>query len=322
MTDLEFDPAYPIFHAVAFARQIAAMNARTRFAYYTTAETAAKVLRNRELWLRMPTCMNDASEVQHGREVVLDLWGEADSTRLMSLLDELHPGLSQELTDKLDADSAPELMAQTFIACLSEHAVKPEEDRYGRLSMWRAYGGVSGVAIVVKGDAFWSTESDVNVYVSPVEYLDKAAFTRYFNDLIDRLEANRTAISGLSREQTLSWLYQAITLAMLCVKHPAFHEEQEWRIFYSLRDPSPLLPIQIETIRGIAQPVIKLPLSDAPGQPPSGRSLADVVERVIIGPTEFPLATASAFAHLLTELGVPDAGSKVIISGIPLRQTA
>ncbi|PHS26931.1 MAG: hypothetical protein COA84_05615 [Robiginitomaculum sp.] len=39
---------------------------KTRFVYYTSAETAMKVLRNQELWFRNATVMNDFSEISYG----------------------------------------------------------------------------------------------------------------------------------------------------------------------------------------------------------------------------------------------------------------
>lgn len=322
MTEAPFDPAYPIFHAVAYERQMRAFAASTRFAYYTTAETAVQVLKNSEIWLRMPTCMNDASEVQHGHNAVLDHWESEEGAKLAGVLDEIYPGISDDLAARLDQDSIPELLAQTYIACLSEHGTTAEEDRLGRLSMWRAYGGKSGVAIIMKGDPLFAEGDGLNVYSSPVEYLDAAGIENLFLEFRDRMSANKDFLLSIGRENTLWWLYQAMTMAMLCVKHPAFVEEREWRIFHSEREPSSILRRDVETIRGVAQPVIKLPLKDNPDGSKSGRALADILERIIVGPTDFPLATASAFVDLLTKLGVPDAGKKVIISGIPLRSSS
>lgn len=322
MSALGIDPLYPVFHGTAFARQVAAMAAKTRFAYYTTAETAAKILTHQELWLRMPTCMNDQSEVYHGRLAALEILNEEEGRQLLGFFNELYPGIGDELLAKLDENSEFELLAQTYIGCLSEHAMKPEEDLLGRLSMWRAYGGGSGVALVIKGDPLFTVDSGLNVYSSPVEYLDRDGFRREVQALIGRLASNRELVSKESREQLLGWLYQMMTMAMLCVKHPAFEEEREWRLFHSLAEPSPHMVVEVETIRGVVQPVVKLPLRPGPAGEPTGRSLPEILDKVLIGPTEFPLATATAFVQLLEQAGVPDAARKVHVTGIPLRQTA
>jgi hypothetical protein len=39
-----------------------------RFVYYTTADTATRILANRQIWMRSTTTMNDYMEVEHGFE--------------------------------------------------------------------------------------------------------------------------------------------------------------------------------------------------------------------------------------------------------------
>ena len=188
--------------------------------------------------------------------------------------------------------------------------------------MWRAYGGPSGIALILKGDPLFADSDGLSVYSSPVEYLDASAFKQQIREFVDRMNANQDFLRSLGKDTCLLWLYQTITLAMLCVKHPAFVEEREWRIFHSEQEPSTILRREIECIRGVAQPVIKLPLDDNPDGSKSGRAISDILDRVIVGPTDFPLATASAFVDLLEKLGVSDAGNKVIISGVPLRSNS
>jgi hypothetical protein len=42
------------------------------------------------------------------------------------------------------------------------------------------------------------------------------------------------------------------------------------------------------------------------------------LDRIIIGPTEFPHVSFKAFVDVLEELGVVDASKKVVVSDIPL----
>src|SRR5690606_32294594 len=53
-----------------------------RFAYYTTAETAAEILRSREVWMRMTCTMNDRSEVAHGMRCIDYGWEQPAGLRL------------------------------------------------------------------------------------------------------------------------------------------------------------------------------------------------------------------------------------------------
>lgn len=47
--------------------------------------------------------------------------------------------------------------------------------------------------------------------------------------------------------------------------------------------------------------------------------LARILDRVIIGPTQYPLAVLSALIAALTAAGVADANSKIVVSDIPIR---
>jgi hypothetical protein len=47
--------------------------------------------------------------------------------------------------------------------------------------------------------------------------------------------------------------------------------------------------------------------------------LAKILDRVILGPTQYGLPMYDAFVDALTTLGVVDAGNRVAVSGIPIR---
>lgn len=48
-----------------------------------------------------------------------------------------------------------DIETRTYITCLSEHL--SNEDNYGRLSMWRAYGHSTGIALIISPN-FLDTE--------------------------------------------------------------------------------------------------------------------------------------------------------------------
>jgi hypothetical protein len=75
----------------------------------------------------------------------------------------------------------------------------------------------------------------------------------------------------------------------------------------------------IETIGGVPQTVYQIPLEENPTEGVSGVDIPQLFERIIIGPSEYPFPMYQAFRLALEEAGVEDAGSRVIISGIPLR---
>jgi hypothetical protein len=109
--------------------------------------------------------------------------------------------------------------------------------------------------------------------------------------------------------------------AALCTKHPGFAEEREWRVIYcpSLERSSYLIN-DIQAIRGAPQPIYRIPLKDIPEEGFINVEIPVLLERVIIGPTQYPLAMRKAFTTLLLDLGFDNAAAKVFVSDIPLRR--
>ncbi len=67
MTADAIDPdPLQIFYPHASKRRNAVMRQGTRFVHYTSAKSAMKILKTREVWMRKTSCMNDFMEVEHG----------------------------------------------------------------------------------------------------------------------------------------------------------------------------------------------------------------------------------------------------------------
>jgi hypothetical protein len=75
----------------------------------------------------------------------------------------------------------------------------------------------------------------------------------------------------------------------------------------------------VETIQGVPQHVIKVPLRNYPDQGFVGAELHDLLDRIIIGPTRYPQVIAAAFHDLLRQAQVPDPEKKIWVSDTPLR---
>ena len=105
-----------------------------KFAYYTTADTAIRLLKTGEIWLRNSSEMNDFSEINYGLEC-LSLAMKKLGPRIKGLLDTPYPGLVDAAYNEFLATSS-QLRLATFICCVSRHY--NHEDDLGRLSMWRA----------------------------------------------------------------------------------------------------------------------------------------------------------------------------------------
>ncbi|HEY4218043.1 MAG TPA: DUF2971 domain-containing protein [Gemmatimonadaceae bacterium] len=298
-------------------RQADAQSSGGRFVYYTTAETATRILSNREVWLRNATAMNDFSEISHGMTCLQAAYAGEAGRVINAAIDRNFPGLAGEIVTVFQ-EWQPALQLDTYLTCISEHRAK--EDQRGRLSMWRAYGGRTGVAIVFNGTAIFGASNAIGAYSSPVFYGDAEAFAHEFRSVASNLEASLHSVEHLGREFVKNAVLQMLRFAALSTKHPSFEEELEWRVIACPTiHETPRLQKSIEVVRGTPQMVLKLPLRNAPEQNLVGLEPSELIDRIIIGPCQFPLVTHRAFYELLSALGVPDAIDRVIAADIPLR---
>lgn len=289
-----------------------------RFVYYTTADTAASILRNRQIWMRSTTTMNDYMEVEHGFECLNAAYKAEPGNGFNTALDACFPGLAEDLKNYFNA-WLPGIRQDTYMTCVSEHSV--EEDQHGRLSMWRAYGGQAGVALVLNGAVMFSESEALGAYASPVAYLNPDAFAAEFVKIAKNIEGEAEYIRSLGREAVKHIAFNMLRFAVLCTKHPGFHEEREWRVVASpAMHPSKLLTPTIEVVRGTPQMVLKIDLQNHPDEGLIGLALPELLNSIIIGPCEFPQVILGAFHQLLVEAGVPEPEEKIVVSDIPLRQ--
>ena len=290
-----------------------------RLVHYTSAEAAYKIIQGRQIWLRNASMMNDFSEIQHGINCLAAAWNSDAGASLKELLKRLKPGLCDEL-EKLFDGHADAMRLSTFITSLSEH--RDEEDQLGRLSMWRAYGGRAGVALVLNNTAFVATTDEMKVFSSPVFYLDVDAFQTWFAEWVDKLIAHEGQLTTLQPEHIQNILFVVFRNFALCTKHPGFSEEREWRVYHSpsFEGQSDWLSSSVEIIGNIPQHVIKLSLHDDKAKAISGVAPASLVNRVIIGPCEHPIHVRASIAGALVEAGVTDPLDRMWMSFIPLRQ--
>ncbi len=79
------------------------------------------------------------------------------------------------------------------------------------------------------------------------------------------------------------------------------------------------LPTEIMSLGGIPQRVYAIPFVDYPDEGFNGATVPDLIEKILIEPSQDAWLIAEAFIAELENLGVADAKSKVIVTGIPLR---
>lgn len=307
-----FFPDYPI------AMRRVADNG-LRFVYYTDAETASNILINKEIWMRNSSTMNDYMEIEHGFECLNQAYKQVDlKDKFTKLTDGCFGGLVKETEDKFNA-WLPTIRTDTYITSVSEHL--PEEDDHGRLSMWRAYGGRAGIAIVINGDVLVSESNVLGAFSFPISYKNAEDVRAQFSQVVHNIEQSLDFLLGVGRQRVANVLFELLHLMVLGTKHPGFHEEREWRVFNSPKIYGDgLLKSAVAVVRGIPQNIKKIPLNlDYPDEGLVGLSLPKLISRIIIGPTEYPVVMRKAFVTLLGDAGVEHPEDKVYVSQIPLR---
>jgi len=306
-----------IFHPFAFERQANVKADGTRFVHYTHADAAMNILRTKEFWMRKTSCMDDFMEVQHGLECLLAAYRGKHGDKFKLALEGMFPHICDEI-EHLFNGWVPHLQIDTYITCVSEHS--DAEDTFGRLSMWRTYKNAPGIAVVMNNKAFLSPSVALKAYTSPVAYLTNEAFEQELGKLANSLESESDFLKGQDRQAVVSHVFNAFKFAILCTKHPGFQEEREWRVIYSPRlEKSKYLAKDIQVFGGIPQPIYKIPLKDIPEEDFVGVEIPKLVDRIIIGPTQYPSAAREAFEYLLENAGVDNPENRVVVSDIPLR---
>lgn len=299
-----------------------AKSANTRFSHYTSAYVATEIIEKNEVWLRNALVMNDFSEVQHGLYCLSEAWKDQDfGGRLRTILDGLKPGLSDELAKGFD-ERKNDRSAQSYLVSISEHGNGTiDEDKYGRLSMWRAYGGENNVAFVFKNTPFLSESSALMAFTSPVLYADTARFKVEFKRVVENLEAHLDLAKTIGPDLVRQVIENAFHFAALSTKHPGFAEEREWRVIYSpTMWHSDRIKCSVTSVGGIPQRIYKIPLENYLDEGFVGATLPDLLEEIIIGPTENAFAIYDALVLKLEAAGVPNPSEKVRRSEIPLRR--
>lgn len=297
--------------------------AKCRFVHYTTAENALKIIETKRLWMRSTMCMSDYREVDHGHDLLIRAFSSpANETQsrydlFTSTLDACAPGVASKAVSTFN-ENWDQIRCNTYVTSLSEHK-SGQEDTYGRLSMWRAFGGSSGkVALVISVPWFSPGAERLKLMFNPVAYFTEEEIAKEVDSVIDNMRSNA---QFLGQVRPLEWIsgvvYGMFLSAVTCLKHCGFQEEREWRVIHGAFPLfSDLMENSIECIGGVPQRVFKLPLEERISPE---IDFSHIFDRLIIGPTQFPTAMRWAFIEKLARAGVKDPDSKVVISDIPIR---
>lgn len=297
----------------------------TSLAHYTSASNAMRILRNARVTLRNARLMNDFSEIDHGESCLLRAWhgrdggkfGQGEPGRLASLLSKISPTIVPGIEHAFDGVGAKR-KTETFLLSLSE-LDESEEGLIGKLSMWRAYGGSTNVALVVDPDVLFSESAHPNLFSAPVVYRNVIDYPDLeFVHFVNNIEKNFEKLAEIDRDTLVAYFVGFFNVVATTTKHPGFKEENEWRILYApWMQVGPLLESDIVEISGLPQRVFYVGFG---GDSAVNFNINDLFKKIIIGPTENPWVLYEAFVCELEQIGVDDAASKVLVSDIPIRR--
>jgi hypothetical protein len=279
--------------------------------HYTNAAGLQGILESNRLWATDALYLNDAAEVRYGTDLVIETLGNLDlghtkeDTRqfLFGLLDPTHGPLRGWLTREL----------RPFVTCFCSTA--------DLLSQWRAYAGAGefggyAVGFTPPGAlAAWAQTAPHLlalrrvIYDENVQVLRCQALLQPLVDFLDTDPSDRGRLDGFAAE-----LVNGIAEVATWCKHPAFAEENEWRVvYYRLQDPDPL-PVEHRIATGLIVPYVSLEVPTAVG------SLPDVLPITVIhcGPSLDPDRKVRGVTSLLESLGMADR-IRVSVSTTPAR---
>jgi hypothetical protein len=158
--------------------------------------------------------------------------------------------------------------------------------------------------------------------LSPVVYAGRyqsgaEAIGKQFAKIADAVESQMALLKNTPEVQVIDHVLEALVSAVICTKHHAFLEEQEWRLVWiALYKLLPQLESRVEAISGLPQRVFCLKFSDYPSQSFAEQSIPALVDRVLIGPCEHSGLVLDALHRVLVERGIDP---NVIETEIPLR---
>lgn len=300
------------------------LNEGGQLAYYTTADTALSIFRGKEIWMRSATVMNDYSEVHFGFCQMREAWKTSEGNQFWRALEDISPRITSSVEGHLLTGSN-DLAHDTYLTCLSKIGPDDLARELGKLSMWRAYGGDSGVALILNSTPFQGDSTALGVYSQPVIYGTSQQLAKQLGQIASRLFDAKKEIQDYleTGEDAVAYLSSLIALSIefliVCLKHPAFEEENEWRVICPLKRKGYKLKQEIHCIGGIPQIVLKIPLEDDPTANLHGYGLNNLISQVLIGPTQHPEAIKAALCHAMRDSGIIRPEDRVKLTYIPLR---
>lgn len=284
--------------------------------HYTDAVGLDGILRNGVVYATHCRFMNDRTELDEGRGVVLQACRELEADQTLS---EQHRALVHDFRISFDSPAIDEATRDIFISSFSEKG----DD----LGQWRAYGHHgAGYAIGVRFDVGKDSAEPTDKvlgFLLPCEYERAKALGDFKADLLDVLRKleryahayhQQTGIQGMWTRGMVMAL-RRLARHWLSIKNWHFRDEAEWRLIAMPSTKKRKEQIHTRPAGGRGTiPFMKIVLD--PHKPPPLE-----VEQIIVGPTHDPASGVLAVRLLLESLGYdPGHAERIVVpSAIPFR---
>jgi hypothetical protein len=197
--------------------------------HYTTAQGLLGIVEEQKLWATHYAYLNDPSEVEYGRELIMEALKDKRSLMIQ------HP--DKEASRWMQFCEAAELAVRLAHGQLSDHFLACFCEEGDLLSQWRGYGSrCGGYSLGFTAQALDSLEVD-GIRVIAVKY-DREEQKRIISEILDAVFEQM--VPSLDASGPLSDFKQLFINALaphlidcLCsFKNPAFKEEREWRCVF------------------------------------------------------------------------------------------
>lgn len=293
---------------------------RPLLAHYTSINALEGIVGSEEIWFSHPLAMNDSEELRFGMQLGDSAFRGSRSLAVACKTPRRH-GLLLNAFEGAFNHFWNAHAFDTYVFCTSEH---DKDDNDGRLSMWRGYGGNgTGSAIVLN-------TAKLNVYSGSPLILDRVIYATR-DERISWVQSRVALLAEMLRKiepsddqlhvPAIAFL-ERLKRFSLFTKDRGFHEENEWRAVYAReRDQQKQLDgmFGYATGRSGILPRLKLKIVPLEGSFAKTFSLSELVDRIILGPSQSGPLALMTVRRMLAQLGKPDIAERVVASTIPYR---
>lgn len=279
-----------------------------RLYHYTNAQGLIGILQGKAIWASNVCFMNDTKELVYGREQIVSVLAEAQSRHSTAAVNGFLKACEQRVKEGgLEMD--------VYAACFCKEG--------DLLSQWRAYGSMGdgySLGLCAKSLKIGMRQSFPYI-LRKVIYDIKKQKKLLVESICNICNLLERACQLLDSEPQL--LKQILDEAehnldlelkgfLYCFKHPAFKEEQEWRIVHVCPPDGNNTELRFRAVSGKIVPYMALPLADKIADAETKIPLVDIKA----GPVLSQVTAKKSLDHLLKFYRYE--GIEMNMSGVPL----